>query len=67
MSSVTLIINYGLTYFDKFMDMTVDSIGQCNNHVKTCGCRGSLDKAHIYSTGKSVFLTGGRAGSALVR
>lgn len=34
MSSVTLIINYGLTYFDKFMDMTVDSIGQCNNHVK---------------------------------
>jgi len=33
---------------------TVDSIGQCNNHVKTCACGGSLDEAYIYSTRESV-------------
>ena len=33
---------------------TVDSIGQCNNHVKTCSCGRSLDEAYIYSKGKSV-------------
>ncbi|PHI32610.1 transposase [Budvicia aquatica] len=32
----------------------VDSIGQCNNHVKTCSCGGSLDEAYIYNKGKSV-------------
>jgi len=31
---------------------TVDSIGQRNNHVKTCGCGGSFDETYIYSKRK---------------
>ncbi len=30
----------------------VDSIGQRNNHVKTCGCGGSFDETYIYSKRK---------------
>ncbi len=33
---------------------TVDSIGQRNNHVKTCSCGGLLNETNIYSKGKSV-------------
>lgn len=33
---------------------SVDSIGQCNSHVKTYGCGGSFDEAYIYNKGKSV-------------
>ncbi len=32
----------------------VDSIGQRNNHVKTCSCGGLLNETNIYSKGKSV-------------
>lgn len=32
----------------------VDSIGQCNSHVKTCSCGGLLDETDIYSKGKSI-------------
>jgi len=33
---------------------TVDSIGQCNSHVKTWGCGGFLNETDIYSKRKSI-------------
>ena len=33
---------------------TVDSIGQCNSHVKTCSCGGLLNETNIYSKGKNI-------------
>ncbi|PEH52647.1 hypothetical protein CRM81_04360 [Yersinia kristensenii] len=35
---------------------TVDSIDQCNNHVKTCSCGGLLNETYIYSSRKKVCL-----------
>ncbi|MES3586427.1 hypothetical protein, partial [Enterobacter bugandensis] len=44
--SVLQTVNSGLKF------VAVDSIGQRNNHVKTCGCGGSFDETYIYSKRK---------------
>jgi hypothetical protein len=36
------------------MKAVVNSIGQYNNHVKTCGCGESLDETYIYNTRKTL-------------
>ncbi len=41
---------------DFLKEAAVGSIDQRNTHVKTVDCRGSLDEAHVHSTGKRVCL-----------
>jgi len=53
--ATAVVADKGVPQSDSFAKYAaVDSIGQCNNHVKTCACGGSLDETYIYSTRESV-------------
>ncbi len=53
---------------DIIKKVVVDSIGQRNNHVKTCSCGGLLNEANIYCKGKKrLFLSCRSAEQASVR